>query len=185
MNVRSASASNRFCVLVLHISQKDERQQDNSDKERLVHQHLSDLLPSLTQEQDKRRTVRRFQHHKANLDNGYTSLSMFANNALLGGGVRVRAWIREQRKINYAFDGKLGHHSLHWSYILTIFPVTLQPVVMLRALSFSAIHLSTVFVVTPRFLHEGPSTSTTSSVPAGLFCPDIVSPRVQIERARD
>ena len=26
-------------------------------------------------------------------------MSMFANNALLGGGVRVRAWIREQRKI--------------------------------------------------------------------------------------
>ena len=25
--------------------------------------------------------------------------SMFANNALLGGGVRVRVWIREQRKI--------------------------------------------------------------------------------------
>ena len=24
---------------------------------------------------------------------------MFANNALLGGGVRVRVWIREQRKI--------------------------------------------------------------------------------------
>ena len=28
-----------------------------------------------------------------------THLSMFANNALLGGGVRVRVWIREQRKI--------------------------------------------------------------------------------------
>ena len=26
-------------------------------------------------------------------------MSMFANNALLGGGVRVRVWIREQRKI--------------------------------------------------------------------------------------
>ena len=26
-------------------------------------------------------------------------MSMFANNAVLGGGVRVRAWIREQRKI--------------------------------------------------------------------------------------
>ena len=25
-------------------------------------------------------------------------MSMFANNALLGGGVRVRVWIREQRK---------------------------------------------------------------------------------------
>ena len=24
-------------------------------------------------------------------------MSMFANNALLGGGVRVRVWIREQR----------------------------------------------------------------------------------------
>ena len=24
---------------------------------------------------------------------------LFANNALLGGGVRVRVWIREQRKI--------------------------------------------------------------------------------------
>ena len=28
-----------------------------------------------------------------------THMSMFANNALLGGGVRVRVWIREQRKI--------------------------------------------------------------------------------------
>ena len=26
-------------------------------------------------------------------------MSMFANNALLGGGVRVRVWISEQRKI--------------------------------------------------------------------------------------
>ena len=26
-------------------------------------------------------------------------MSRFANNALLGGGVRVRVWIREQRKI--------------------------------------------------------------------------------------
>ena len=26
-------------------------------------------------------------------------MSMFANNALLGGGVRVRVWIRDQRKI--------------------------------------------------------------------------------------
>ena len=26
-------------------------------------------------------------------------MSVFANNALLGGGVRVRVWIREQRKI--------------------------------------------------------------------------------------
>ena len=26
-------------------------------------------------------------------------VSMFANNALLGGGVKVRVWIREQRKI--------------------------------------------------------------------------------------
>ena len=26
-------------------------------------------------------------------------MSMFANNALLGGGVRVRVWIREQKKI--------------------------------------------------------------------------------------
>ena len=26
-------------------------------------------------------------------------MSMFANNVLLGGGVRVRVWIREQRKI--------------------------------------------------------------------------------------
>ena len=26
-------------------------------------------------------------------------MPMFANNALLGGGVRVRVWIREQRKI--------------------------------------------------------------------------------------
>ena len=26
-------------------------------------------------------------------------MSMFANSALLGGGVRVRVWIREQRKI--------------------------------------------------------------------------------------
>ena len=28
-----------------------------------------------------------------------TYMSRFANNALLGGGVRVRVWIREQRKI--------------------------------------------------------------------------------------
>ena len=28
-----------------------------------------------------------------------THMSMFGNNALLGGGVRVRVWIREQRKI--------------------------------------------------------------------------------------
>ena len=28
-----------------------------------------------------------------------TLMSMFANSALLGGGVRVRVWIREQRKI--------------------------------------------------------------------------------------
>ena len=43
-------------------------------------------------------------------------MSMFANSALLGGGVRVRVWIREQRSKEdlrhyYAFDGKLGHHS--------------------------------------------------------------------------
>ena len=30
---------------------------------------------------------------------GSPHMSMFANNALLGGGVRVRVWIREQRKI--------------------------------------------------------------------------------------
>ena len=29
----------------------------------------------------------------------FSHMSMFANNALLGGGVRVRVWIREQRKI--------------------------------------------------------------------------------------
>ena len=40
---------------------------------------------------------------------------MFANNALLGVGVRV--WIREQRKIkrSNAFDGNLGHH---WRTVL-------------------------------------------------------------------
>jgi len=27
-----------------------------------------------------------------------TLMSMFANNALLGGGVRVRVWVREQRR---------------------------------------------------------------------------------------
>ena len=29
----------------------------------------------------------------------HMSIFKFANNALLGGGVRVRVWIREQRKI--------------------------------------------------------------------------------------
>ena len=39
-------------------------------------------------------------------------MSMFANNALLGGGVKVRVWIREQRKIK----GTTGHHSVHSDY---------------------------------------------------------------------
>ena len=46
-------------------------------------------------------------------------MSWFANNALLGGGVRVRVWVREQRKIkrrskalHYAFVGNPGHLSL-------------------------------------------------------------------------
>ena len=43
-------------------------------------------------------------------------------------------------------------------------------VVVLSALSFSAIHLSTVFAVMPRFLRGGPPSS---SLPAGCFCPDI------------
>ena len=58
-------------------------------------------------------------------------------------------------------------HFIEASYILTIFPVTLQP--RRRVESLIVFHLSTAFVVTPRCLHEGPSTSTTSSVPAGLF----------------
>ena len=33
------------------------------------------------------------------LANPATQLLMFANNAWLGGGVKVRVWIREQRKI--------------------------------------------------------------------------------------
>ena len=45
-------------------------------------------------------------------------------------------------------------------------------IIILRALSFSAIHFSTVFVVTPHFLHGAPSTS---SVPACFICPDIFS----------
>ena len=50
-------------------------------------------------------------------------MSMFANNALLGGGIRVRVWIRgfglenkerskEDQRHCQAFDGKLGHHSV-------------------------------------------------------------------------
>ena len=37
-----------------------------------------------------------------------TLMSMFANNALLGGGVRVRAWIREQRKIKRRSEALLS-----------------------------------------------------------------------------
>ena len=35
-------------------------------------------------------------------------MSMFANSALLGGGVRVRVWIREQRKIKRRSKGLLS-----------------------------------------------------------------------------
>ena len=35
-------------------------------------------------------------------------MSMFANNALLRGGVRVRAWIREQRKIKRRSEALLN-----------------------------------------------------------------------------
>ena len=38
-------------------------------------------------------------------------MSMFANNALLGGGVRVRVWIREQRKVKRSSKALL---SLWW-----------------------------------------------------------------------
>ena len=43
----------------LTAQQKDERCQDNSDKKRLVRQHLSDLLRSLTHEWDRWRTAQR------------------------------------------------------------------------------------------------------------------------------
>ena len=47
-------------------------------------------------------------------------MSMFANNVLLGGGVRIRVGAREQRKIKKRSKalytkplmGKVGHHSL-------------------------------------------------------------------------
>ena len=39
----------------VNCSTKGERQQDNGDKKRLARQHPSDLLPSLTREQDRRR----------------------------------------------------------------------------------------------------------------------------------
>ena len=41
-------------------------------------------------------------------------MSRFANNALLGGGVRVRVWIREQRKIKRRSKALLL--SLCWQY---------------------------------------------------------------------
>ena len=45
-------------------------------------------------------------------------MSMFANNALLGGGVRVRVWIREQRKIKRRSKALL---SLWWQTWTSLF----------------------------------------------------------------
>ena len=40
-------------------------------------------------------------------------MSRFANNALLGGGVRVRVWIREQRKIKRKSKALLSPSIMH------------------------------------------------------------------------
>ena len=45
---------------------------------------------------------------------------MFANNALLGGGVRVRVWIREQRKIKRRSEALL---CLWWQTCLPFFVI--------------------------------------------------------------
>ena len=47
---------------ILTTQQKDERQ-DNGDRRQLARQHLSDLLCSLTREQDRWRTAQRNLNH--------------------------------------------------------------------------------------------------------------------------
>ena len=64
--------------------QKDERQQDNGDKKRLVCQHLSNLLHSLTCERDRRRTA---WHHL----NSALSFAISANRTNM---VHVRHMMR-------------------------------------------------------------------------------------------
>ena len=46
------------------------------------------------------------------------NMFMFANNALLGGGVKVRVWIREQRKIKRRSKANLNITDVGWLQIL-------------------------------------------------------------------
>ena len=46
----------------LTAQQKDERRQDNGDRKKLAHQHVSELLRSLTCERDRQRTTWRRLH---------------------------------------------------------------------------------------------------------------------------
>ena len=54
------------------------------------------------------------------LPHSFSHMSMFANNALLGGGVRVRVWIREQRKIKRRSKALLSLWWQTWTSLLLL-----------------------------------------------------------------